>query len=174
MALGINLLPWRIVEFRRKSKKMLLIVLMWGLTLCLSLIWLVFLQRQIEMDLNLQQKNASNIKQQLSETQQKITALQQKMQGQQDRLKVPQTAILPFLALLQQLPLTKGELKQLDFSAHTLNIQGWVADQAEFERLDQFLHQFTWLTQVKLEKLEPQQQGDLHFEYQLIFAHKAE
>lgn len=174
MRQAINLLPWRLAEFRRKSRNMLIKLSIFSLVLFLSLIVLFFFQQQMNEELHQQQEKLQLHKQQLNETQQKVTALQQKIQGNETTLILSKQDIPPFLALLQQLPLTQGELKQLNFNAEELRLQGWVANQQEFETLDHFLTQFTWLKQKKLEKLDALSQGELHFEYQLIFANSQE
>lgn len=174
MMRAINLLPWRQAEFRQKSRNMLIKIGIFSLLLFFCLTLLFFFQQKMSLKLQQQREKLQPHKQQLNEIQQKVTTLQQKIQGTETTFVLPKQDISSFLTLLQQLPLTQGELKTLHFNAEELRLQGWVATQQEFEVLEQFLNHVPELKQRKLEKLESLSQGELHFEYQLTFANRME
>lgn len=174
MMTSINLLPWRIAEFRRKSRNMLVKIIIFGVILCASLIFTIVLQQQMQAEFGSQQANLSNLKQQLNETQQKVTALRHQVQETENLSVIATQDIEQFLALLFELPLAQGELNSVELKNGQLQIRGWVANQLEFEQLDRFLKQFVWLTTVKLEELSPFNQSELHFSYQLRFTDEKE
>lgn len=163
----INLLPWRQAEFRRKSRDMLIKILIFAFIVLFLLFIIQFLQQQTETASAQQIQALQQEKQQLNETQQKVTALRQQLQGAAHLPEADRQHIKQFLALLTALPLSQGELQSAECNAQQIRLLGKVATQSEFEQLDQFLQQQPWVSQVTLTQLQPQPNGDLHFDYQL-------
>ena len=131
---GINLFPWRQVQYRRALKYFLLRLLL--LFLCaLGGYWgLEQINQQQRQYLAL--LNQQLIKQEMEISQQRRTLL-----PQSDGLTLASAKAIARLQLLHELPLLQGELTEVRLDSEQLDMAGNIDSQNAFAELHQFLQQ---------------------------------
>ncbi|OOF57439.1 PilN domain-containing protein [Rodentibacter myodis] len=162
---GINLLPWRLEKYRQL---LFLFVIKLSLILVLALcLWatISWFQQQQKEALQTQQHHFEQQKTQLTQTLQRVNQLKQTMQHFTELQAIPPKQVEGFLSLLPQLPFQQGELESFGFNAEAIQLKGFCLEQAEFERLHDFLS--THFSSLKLSQFKPEQ-GRLLFQFELV------
>lgn len=156
--LAINLLPWRQEIYQQQIKSFIYKTIL-SLILCISSIaFIVFLTQQIESEIAHKREQIQQIDHQLVEVKQQTSALQKNYSVELQSLKkIPTEQFLSILAIVSQLPLQHGELKELSLDFDKLILQGETEQHQEFEQLQQFLKQQKLFSNVKLLTFKEQQ-----------------
>ena len=135
-----NLLPWRLIQHRIQSRNTTIVLLIWIIIAVSLHIQLNQYSQQYLAEYQQQYAQSKSIKLQLNQTEQQINQLQQNLQpfSQQSAVQISTDFVNRLFDLLSELPLTQGELQQIQFSAERFSLAGYAIDHLEFEQIDQF------------------------------------
>lgn len=164
-----NLLPWRLTRHKTLSRNIIAILIIFIIIAVLLHIQLNQYNQQYLAEYQQQYAQYKSTKLQLNQTEQQLNQLQQNLQpfSQQSAVQISTDFVNRLFELLSELPLTQGELQQIQFSAEKLSLAGYALDHLEFEQIDQFLKDNPQIEQLKLSEFSAQSQGLLQFEFQL-------
>lgn len=138
---GINLFPWRQVQYRRALKYFLLRLLL--LFLCaLGGYWgLEQINQQQRQYLAEQQEQLTLLNQKLIKQEMEISQQRRTLLPQSDGLTLASAKAIARLQLLHELPLLQGELTEVRLDSEQLDMAGNIDSQNAFAELHQFLQQ---------------------------------
>ncbi|MDU8925548.1 hypothetical protein RYD26_11660 [Pasteurellaceae bacterium LIM206] len=167
MKAWLNLLPWRDSVFRRQRRQAILSLSLWLGVLLLVWSLLFYLNRQVRLEIQAYEQS-------LQQQQTKLT----EMVGQNNRLRsmyrperqisTPGKQVEASLHWLSELPFTQGRLTEFSLKERRLHLTGMAINQSEFERINQFLTKLVQPSQVRLVDFSPQNNGTLHFQFELL------
>ncbi|QPB41527.1 PilN domain-containing protein [Rodentibacter haemolyticus] len=161
---GVNLLPWRLEQYRRLLFLFfirLIVVLALALFLWIGLSWFQLQQRE---ELNRQRQTFEQQKNQLIQLVRQTAQIKQLMQNVTELKALTPEPVEQILTLLPQFPLQQGELESLHFNREGIRLNGFCIEQAEFEAFHEFLS--THFGSVKLTQFKPEQ-GRLLFQFEI-------
>lgn len=161
--MSINLLPWRTKQHYHNLRLFIFNILIL-LILFLTAYYFLYSQNQQSFATQTaQQQYWQQLNLQLNKLEKRINQL-----NQDNHLMTTFTTaqLQQVFQLLNELPLTQGELHQLQWQEDQLTLIGESADQLEFEQIHQFLRQQTSFEQIKLRQFTPLSEG-LFFQFDL-------
>lgn len=169
----INLLPWREEKYKIQCyllyKKLIFIliaqILIWGVLFSLA--------QQNAQQSERQQTQLQKIKDELFSTTKAIRLLQTGGAMQKRQYAVANPYSLHIVDMLTRLPLEQGELNYFGFEPLSaqqikLSLQGRTSSQHEFEQLHRFLKMQSFIKDVQLSQFDPQPNGELFFNLNLM------
>ena len=159
----MNLLPWRQTLFQQKSRAMLAKTSI-AAGICL-LLWAILqgVHHQLQQQVANQQTQLQQLRTTAGTLTQQVTKLRSQIIPREKQQPMPTEQVLQTIQLLSQLPLTQGEIQHFQLQPNQFSLQGFAADQAEFEPLQAYLAQY--FPKIRLTEFSPQQNGALQFHF---------
>lgn len=161
---SINLLPWRLTQYRQLLLLFLLkLVAVFSLAFLLYAI-LTWFQHQQKAALNQKIQTFEQQKARLMKTVQHVSQMKQSMQDLTTLQAIKPDSVAQVLSLLPQFPFQQGELATFHLNDEGIKLSGFCLSQQEFESLHEFLS--SSFSTVKLTQFKTEQ-GRLLFQFDL-------
>lgn len=160
----MNLLPWRIEQFKQKSR---VIFLKTSVAMVLiGFISLIFIaaNQHFTQEITQQREILQQHQHKMSELTRQAAQLRQQIMPSVKQVPVPPEQVINMINMLAALPLTQGELQQTELQQGYLLLKGTAANQSEFEQLQPFLSQY--FSHIKLSQFEPLHDNQLQFKFE--------
>lgn len=163
--MNINLLPWRITQHQKQTKRFGIMLFAYALPFVFGYNFFSQLTEQGNQKLSQYQENLQQINQHISQVQQDIGKIQQRHSPMHKTAPLASMQITKLFTLLDELPLSQGELQALRLDIDGLWFQGTTETHQEFEQIHQFLQQQAEFSPIKLVQFKPQA-THIFFEFQ--------
>ena len=160
----INLLPWRLMEHRRR-----LTLFLWQLLVCIIfsiLFYALFSSWNKTQGLTIDElyEQFEQIQHKTDQVQQQIVQFRRQTQETEQQRPLATESARRILADLMELPFYQGELDEFVIDAEHLRLKGKAATQQEFEEIHQFLRErFAQIRLTHFESLSDR----LQFEFEI-------
>ncbi|TDQ58115.1 hypothetical protein EDC45_1188 [Mesocricetibacter intestinalis] len=169
MNTAINLLPWRQQRQRRQSRDLLIKLTI----ICLFALFLGILvnaqSRRTESELQLLQQSLKQETQRLQELQNQIVALNRPALQSEPLYPIPPRRAAELLNIVAALPLSEGELSELELNASRLLMSGTAESQHEFELVQDYLQKIALFRHVELAQFILHPNGETYFQFHLPY-----
>ncbi|WP_273392548.1 hypothetical protein [Actinobacillus porcinus] len=160
----MNLLPWRIEQFKQKSRVIFVKTSVMALLIGVISLMLMVANQHFAQAIAQQQERLQQQQSQRSELTRQVAQLRRQITPNVKQVPVPHEQVMNMINMLIELPLTQGELQQTVLQQGYISLKGTASNQSEFEPLQPFLTQY--FPDIKLSQFEPLHDNQLQFKFE--------